>query len=83
MADRGQRAEGKKDGQETRGASRLGIPAAIILGAALIAGAILISLRWQISGMDAMRLDRWTGTVTQCQTWINLPGKIICDNRDK
>jgi len=40
----------------------------LLVGAALIAGSIAITNRWQIAVAPAQiyRLDRWSGTVTAC-----------------
>jgi hypothetical protein len=44
------------------------IPVAIVIAGALVAVAILIAFRWQISGATGFvyRLDRWTGHTTVC-----------------
>jgi hypothetical protein len=44
------------------------IPLAIVIAGLLIAGAILIAFRWQISAATGVvyRLDRWTGSVIVC-----------------
>jgi hypothetical protein len=41
----------------------------ILIGAALIAGAIAFTFRWEVTGArdGLVRLDRWTGQVTACQ----------------
>ena len=41
---------------------------AVVIAGALIAAAILISFRWQLSAATGVvyRLDRWTGNVTVC-----------------
>jgi hypothetical protein len=51
----------------------MGNPTAIIVGSALIAGAILLTNHWQLLSTNSgsleagvVRLDRWTGTVTVC-----------------
>jgi hypothetical protein len=49
----------------------------ILVGAALIAGAIIFVGRWQIAtgpGITSFRLDRWTGSVDSCvpQTYMHL-----------
>ena len=41
-------------------------PLAIIIGAALIAAAILIVFRWEVAMPGVIRLDRWTGSVVHC-----------------
>jgi hypothetical protein len=55
---------------------------AIVIGAVIIAAAILIVFRWQLVP-GAMLLDRWTGTVVPCETKHSSdpPGKIYfrCD----
>jgi hypothetical protein len=47
---------------------RLGLEGSIVLGAAIIALAILFVGRWQIAGAPnaALRIDRWTGKVVAC-----------------
>jgi hypothetical protein len=48
----------------------MGSSRAIIIGAALIAAAILFVFRWEIitgGGYSPLRLDRWTGKVTACR----------------
>jgi hypothetical protein len=44
------------------------VPIAIVIAGVLIAAAILITLRWEISAATGVvyRLDRWTGAVTVC-----------------
>jgi hypothetical protein len=51
----------------------LRIPLAIVIAGLLIAAAILISLRWEISAATGVvyRLDRWTGAVMVCT--VGLP----------
>jgi hypothetical protein len=46
------------------------IPIAIVIAGALIAGAILITFRWEIVAEhgDVYRLDRWTGRIVECNT---------------
>jgi hypothetical protein len=46
----------------------MGTPAAILLGAIVIAAALAYSLRWEVvsSGDGVHRLDRWTGSVALC-----------------
>jgi hypothetical protein len=48
----------------------MGIPAAIIAGALIIAAAIVFSARWSIVPATVhngvYRLDRWTGSVVWC-----------------
>jgi hypothetical protein len=51
----------------------MGIPIAIVAGAALIAGAVLITNHWQVlplhyQGISPMapRLNRWTGRIDMC-----------------
>lgn len=41
---------------------------AVAIAGAMIAGAILIALRWEISASDnwVYRLDRWTGRTLAC-----------------
>jgi hypothetical protein len=49
--------------------SSLMLSVAIIVGAALIAGAAVFGpARWEIAGTSSFlyRLDRWTGAVTTC-----------------
>jgi hypothetical protein len=55
---------------------------AIVIGAVIIAAAILIVFRWQFDG--GLLLDRWTGTVVQCAASYSgsPPGKLIV-NRDE
>jgi hypothetical protein len=53
---------------------------AIIIGAVIIAAAILILFRWQYA-MGTL-LDRWTGTVIQCVAGSGpLPAKLNCEPR--
>lgn len=55
--------------------SRAGLPIAIVLGAALIALAILFIFRWEIvspSPAVTHRLDRWTGKIVFCHVSGNL-----------
>jgi hypothetical protein len=54
-------------------AMRLSCTIPILAGAALIAGSILFTNRWEISGAanndnpySVYRLDRWTGTIEYC-----------------
>jgi hypothetical protein len=45
------------------------IPIAILIAGALIAGAILLLFRWEISGANDIgfyKLDRWTGRTFTC-----------------
>ena len=53
---------------------------AILIGAVIIAAAILIVFRWQLVP-GVMLLDRWTGTVVPCVTQHSSTGKIYfqCD----
>ena len=55
----------------------MGTPIAIVVAGALIAIAIAITFRWEVTGgplttfhgvgpQPIYRLDRWTGTVVQC-----------------
>jgi hypothetical protein len=45
---------------------------AIVIGAALIAAAVMLVNRWELyptpasPGQPALMLDRWTGTVNRC-----------------
>jgi hypothetical protein len=50
------------------GATRImsSTPVAILVGAVLIAAAILIVFRWEIASPGVMRLDRWTGKIVLC-----------------
>jgi hypothetical protein len=56
---------------------------AIIVGAVVIAAAILIVFRWQIASPGAtMLLDRWTGTVVVCDLIRQqAPAKLNCEPR--
>jgi len=44
----------------------MGTPAAIIIGAVIIAATIAVVFRWDVSGTGngTVRLDRWSGSVT-------------------
>ena len=44
------------------------IPFAIVIAAALIAAAILIVFRWEVSAATGVvyRIDRWTGHIAVC-----------------
>jgi hypothetical protein len=44
------------------------VPVAIVIAGALVAIAILVALRWQITAASGYvyRLDRWTGHITVC-----------------
>jgi hypothetical protein len=47
----------------------MGTPASIIIGAVLIAAAMLVVNHWQLQAVDtstALRLNRWTGDVEIC-----------------
>jgi hypothetical protein len=46
----------------------MGVPISVIIGACLIAAAILITNHWQIQYSSAVvaRLNRWTGSVELC-----------------
>jgi hypothetical protein len=48
----------------------MGIPLAILIGSAVIAGAVLFTFRWEVAlgggQPPVVRLDRWTGAVTAC-----------------
>ena len=47
----------------------MGTPASIIIGAVLIAAAMLVANHWQLQAVDAstaLRLNRWTGDVEIC-----------------
>jgi hypothetical protein len=50
--------------------AKMGIPIAIVAGAAMIAAAILVTNHWQIvrtqESLVALRLNRWTGLVEVC-----------------
>jgi hypothetical protein len=48
---------------------------AIIIGAVIIAAAILIVFRWQLDGEEL--LDRWTGTVLRCGIAHTAQGKAV------
>ena len=53
---------------------------AIIIGAALIAVAILFVFRWQITATQdygVIRLDRWTGSVTGCAVADNRASQLM------
>jgi len=57
---------------------------AVLGGAALIAGAVMLTSHWQmqvVSGSGLFRLDRWTGEITVCETKkepLDLPdGKFV------
>jgi len=53
---------------------------AIVIGAAIIAAAILFVFRWEYA--MGMLLDRWTGTVIQCTAGSGtLPAKANCEPR--
>jgi hypothetical protein len=55
-------------------------PLAIVVGAALIAAAILVAFRWEIASPGVMRLDRWTGAVVLCDVSPNQrPAKADCE----
>jgi hypothetical protein len=55
-------------------------PLAIVIGAALIAAAILIVFRWEISyGPGPIRLDRWTSSVVHCDFSGQPPEKVYCE----
>lgn len=56
------------------------IPVAIVLGAALIAGAIMFVGRYEVDsdGPTPVRLDRWTGGVTLCVHPPNDFGTLVC-----
>ena len=48
------------------------IPLAIVIAGALIAVAILMAFRWQISaatGGVVYRIDRWTGNIEFCMAY--------------
>jgi hypothetical protein len=51
---------------------------AIIIGAVVIALAILIVFRWQVGMPGLVLLDRWTGTVVLCDVNPNRPAKANC-----
>lgn len=60
---------------DATGRLSVGTPAAIVLGAALIAAAILISNHWAVMpGM--VLLDRWTGHLILCQ--VGSDSKFVC-----
>jgi len=46
----------------------MGVPVSIIIGAILIAAAILVTNHWQIEYSSAVvaRLNRWTGSIELC-----------------
>jgi hypothetical protein len=44
---------------------QLSQPVAIVIGALILAAAILVAFRWEVS--TSVLLDRWTGTVRLCQ----------------
>jgi len=48
----------------------MGIPIAIVAGAAVIAAAILVTNHWQLvptrESLVALRLNRWTGLIEVC-----------------
>jgi hypothetical protein len=50
---------------------------AIVIGAVIIAAAILIVFRWQLVVPGV----RWTGTVVQCAAGGNPPAKLNCEAR--
>jgi hypothetical protein len=54
-------------------------PLAIVIGAALIAGAILIVFRWEVAMPGLIRLDRWTGSVVHCTAGGQPPEKVDCE----
>jgi hypothetical protein len=58
--------------------------AAVLIGAVLIAGAILFAGRWEMAVGDdaAYRIDRWTGEIIGCPADPNYSGdgpvQMIC-----
>ena len=54
-------------------------PLAIVIGAALIAAAILVVFRWEIASPGVMRLDRWTGSIVLCKSSNQRPEKADCE----
>jgi hypothetical protein len=57
----------------------MAIPASIIIAGAMIAIAILIAGRWEISsgGNAAWQLDHWTGNIKVCGMGANA-SKLSC-----
>ena len=66
----------------------MGQAIAIVVGAGLIAAAILLVFRWEssiVSDGVVYRLDRWTGAITHCDDqWVQVkpapgaPVKVDC-----
>ena len=61
----------------------------ILIGSILIAAAVLFVFRWDVvagqSNYRIIRLDRWTGTITQCESkgFQNSPdiNEMVCANK--
>lgn len=62
---------------------RLVLGGSIVIGAAIIAAAILLVFRWEVAaGMGtAYRIDRWSGAVQHCQHNLAAPlgHEMKCD----
>jgi hypothetical protein len=66
-------------------------PAAILIGALMLAVTGLFLFRWDIhaasdsaaqkpiDGYAVYRLDRWTGSVQRCATSVSMPGRLPCE----
>lgn len=52
---------------------------AIVIAGALVAGAILVVGRWDVTqGQSVLRLDRWTGDMAICYGDDSRPGHLHC-----
>ena len=58
---------------------RMGQSTAIIIGAVLIAAAILFVFRYEMASPGVMLLDRWTGSVVLCNVGNDRPTTADCD----
>jgi hypothetical protein len=60
----------------------MGTPAAIIIGALIIAATIAVSFRWSIATNTSPgavnRLDHWTGAIDRCVADIS-PSRFNCE----
>jgi hypothetical protein len=61
----------------------MSVPAAIVVGAVIIAGAIVLTSHWSVQPVSgrvgALRLNNWTGEVTWCAfTTTAAPSDLDC-----
>lgn len=56
----------------------MSLPAAVVIGALMVACAILFVFRWEVAGPAPLVLDRWTGVVVLCDVPDQRPVTLRC-----